>query len=247
MPTVAELTAVYGNFMLGPRPGPSVCDTCFNFTEGYSRCYACTHGERWLNVVCPISYSVAREQLHHALRGYKSWPPEVAERFRVELAAVLWRFLDRHERCVARSVSIESFPVVTTVPSGNRERDEQHPLRAIVGRLVAPTRERHERLLCRSSVTVGPREFHRAKFEPVRELAGEAVLLIDDTWTTGANAQSAAAALKAAGAGVVAAVVIGRHLNREWHENDRRLRGITSPFDWEHCLLCAGHGRPRDR
>jgi orotate phosphoribosyltransferase len=65
------------------------------------------------------------------------------------------------------------------------------------------------------------------------------VLLIDDTWTTGANAQSAAAALKSAGAGPVAAVVIGRHLNREWHENDRRLRGITRPFDWSHCALCA--------
>jgi orotate phosphoribosyltransferase len=65
------------------------------------------------------------------------------------------------------------------------------------------------------------------------------VLLIDDTWTTGANAQSAAATLKAAGSGPVAAVVIGRHLNREWHENDRRLRGIGTPFDWSRCALCA--------
>ena len=65
------------------------------------------------------------------------------------------------------------------------------------------------------------------------------MLLIDDTWTTGASAQSAAAALKDAGAGRVAAVVIGRHLNREWHENDRRLRGIERPFDWSKCALCA--------
>ena len=67
----------------------------------------------------------------------------------------------------------------------------------------------------------------------------ESVLLIDDTWTTGASAQSAAAALKAAGAEHVAAVVIGRHLNREWHENDRRIRGIARPFDWQACALCA--------
>ena len=59
------------------------------------------------------------------------------------------------------------------------------------------------------------------------------MLLIDDTWTTGASAQSAAAALKQAGAATVAAVVIGRHLNRDWHENDRRIRGIAQPFDWE--------------
>ena len=71
------------------------------------------------------------------------------------------------------------------------------------------------------------------------------MLLIDDTWTTGASAQSAAAALKAAGAGPVAAVVIGRHLNREWHENDRRLRGITRPFDWSRCALCGDPTSPQ--
>ena len=65
------------------------------------------------------------------------------------------------------------------------------------------------------------------------------MLLIDDTWTTGASAQSAAAALKAAGAGATASIVIGRHLNREWHENDRRIRGIARPFDWSRCALCA--------
>ena len=65
------------------------------------------------------------------------------------------------------------------------------------------------------------------------------MLLIDDTWTTGANAQSAAAALKDAGAGTVAAVVIGRHLNRDWHENDLRLRALGESFDWEHCALCG--------
>ena len=65
------------------------------------------------------------------------------------------------------------------------------------------------------------------------------MLLIDDTWTTGANAQSAAAALKAAGAGRVAAVVIGRHVNRGWHDNDRRLAALVGRFEWTQCALCA--------
>ncbi len=87
-----------------------------------------------------------------------------------------------------------------------------------------PTGPRYERLLKRSAGNVNARTFDRHKYEPTRPLAGASVLLIDDTWTTGANAQSAAAALKRAGAGPVGAVVIGRHLNREWHENDHRLR-----------------------
>jgi predicted amidophosphoribosyltransferase len=239
MPTVGELTAPYANFMLGPRRGPDVCQVCFNFTNGYSRCYACAHSDTWLDAVAPISYSIAREQLHHALAAYKRLTGEVARRLGVELAAVLWRYLAEHERCVARAAGTPRFDLVTTVPSSDRERDERHPLRWLVGEVVGPTRARHERLLTRSALDVDPREAHPQKYEPVRTLAGESVLLIDDTWTTGANAQSAAGALKAAGAGPTATVVIGRHLNREWHENDRRLRGIVRPFDWEHCALCG--------
>jgi hypothetical protein len=253
VPTVGELTAVYGNFMLAPRAGPEVCEICFNLTDGYSRCYACAHGETWLDAISPISYSVAREQLHHALASYKRLTGEVARRLRAELAAVLWRHLAAHEQCVARSAGVvreagvareagidkRGFELVTTVPSGDRERDERHPLPRIVGEIVGPTRARHERLLERSHLAVPPRTFHREKFRPRRALNGEAVLLIDDTWTTGASAQSAAAALKLAGAGPVAAVVIGRHLNREWRVNDRRLASIARPFDWGHCALCG--------
>jgi predicted amidophosphoribosyltransferase len=239
MPSVGELTALYTNFMLGPRPGPEVCGVCFNFTRGYERCYACTHTLHPLEAIAPISYSVAHEQLHHALARYKRLDGEVARRLRVELAAVLWRHLAEHERCVARTAGVERFEIVTTVPSGDRVRDEAHPLRQMVGELVGPTRDRHERLLLRSELDLAPREFDLRRFEPIGALSGEAVLLIDDTWTTGASAQSAAAALREAGAGPVAAVVIGRHLNREWHENDLRLRGITQPFDWSRCALCG--------
>ncbi len=239
MPTVAELTAVYENFMLAPRRGPEVCAVCFNFTKGFERCYACSHGQRPLDVVVPISYSVAHEQLHHALAQYKRLDGDVARRLRTELAAVLWRYLEKHERCLVEAAQVESFPIVTTVPSSDRERDEHHPLLAIVAELTGQTRERHERLLRRSEHEAPAHTFDASKFEAVRDLEGEPVLLIDDTWTTGSNAQSAAAALKSAGAGPIAAVVIGRHLNRDWHENDRRLNALPRPFDWTRCALCA--------
>jgi orotate phosphoribosyltransferase len=50
------------------------------------------------------------------------------------------------------------------------------------------------------------------RFLAPRPLPGAAVLLVDDTWTTGSTAQSAAIALRSAGARSVAAVVLGRHL-----------------------------------
>jgi hypothetical protein len=244
MPTVRELSALYENVMLSPRLGPSVCRTCFNFTDGYAHCYACAHGELMLDAMAPISYSIAREQLHHALASYKRLNGEVARRLGASLAAVLWRFLSEHEQCVARAAGTPAFELVTTVPSGDPARDEEHPLRWIVGELVGPTRDRYLRLLRRSGVEVQPRAFSPQKFVATAPVGGRSVLLIDDTWTTGASAQSAAAALKIAGAGQTAAVVIGRHLNREWHENDRRLRGIAQPFGWGQCAICAEPAHP---
>lgn len=240
MPSVAELTAVYTNFMLGPRPGPDVCELCFNFTRGYRRCYACQHIEQHLDAIAPISYSVALEQLHHALRSYKRHTGEAARRLTIELAAVLWRHLESHEPCVAARAGLSKarFDVVTTVPSGDRDRDRHHPLRAIAGELVKPTRDRYRQLLIRTDTVNRPREFDPDKFSATTQMNGESVLLIDDTWTTGASANSAASALKLAGAGPVAVTVIGRHLNRQWHENDRRIRNIAHPFVWNRCALC---------
>ena len=239
MATVAELSALYGNFMRGPRPGPDVCRICFNLTDGYGRCYACAHGGSWVDAVGPISYSVAGEQLHHALRSYKLADSPAARRFTIELAAVLWRHLAGHEHCLAHAAGTPGFELVTTVPSGDRKRDSEHPLRRLVGELVGPTRERYRPLLRRTDAAVEAHEFSIHKFELQHEIApGAAVLLVDDTWTTGANAQSAAATLKRAGAGVIAVAVIGRYLNRGWHDNDRRLNGLRAPFDWGRCAHC---------
>jgi predicted amidophosphoribosyltransferase len=239
MPTVRDLAAPYENFMLAPRPGAGVCGTCFNLTAGFAECYACTRSEHHLDVVAPISYSVSHEQLHHALAAYKRVNGEVGHRLAMQLAAVLWRYLRAHEQCVARAAQAPAFDLVATVPSGDPERDDRHPLRRIVAELVGPTRKRHERLLRRTETPVDAHQYSPDKYAAMRALAGESVLLIDDTWTTGANAQSAASALKGAGAGAVAAVVIGRHLNRDWRENDRRLRGISQPFDWTRCAYCS--------
>jgi predicted amidophosphoribosyltransferase len=241
MPTVDELTEGYGNFMLGPRPGSGVCEVCFTFTEGHATCFVCGHQHGALAAVAPISYSVAGGQLHHALAGYKRLGGDVARRLQLEVAAVLWRFLADHEACVARAATMtaSTFDLVTTVPSSRRERDEQHPLRRIVGELARPTRDRYERLLTRSHAEVPERTFDPGKYDADRPLSGESVLLIDDTWTTGSCAQSAAAALRQAGAGPVAAVVIGRYVKRDWRENDRRLQALARPFDWS---ACAWHG-----
>jgi predicted amidophosphoribosyltransferase len=238
MATVAELSAPYANFMFGPRRGPDVCSQCFNLTDGHGRCYGCVHGGRFLDAMVPISYSVAGEQLHHALVSYKRLHGALARRFAIGLAAVLWRHLTLHETCLARATAVPALSLVTIVPSSSPDRDAAHPLHHLVN-LVEPVRARYERLLRRSDAAATVHQFNPRRYEALRDLTGRSILLIDDTWTTGANAQSAAAALKAAGAEHVAALVVGRHVNRGWGHNDRQLRSLPQPFDWQTCALCA--------
>src|ERR1700721_4863909 len=172
MPTVAELTLAYGNVLLAPRSGPGVCEICFNLTDGYERCYACAHGGRSLDAVVPISYSVGGEQLHHALMAYKRTLEPVATHFTVQLAAVLWRFLSAHEQCVSRALGVPAFSVVTTVPSNDPERDDEHPLHGLVGQLVQPTRERFRRLLVRPPYPLHPHRFSVNPYRRAAPLAG---------------------------------------------------------------------------
>src|SRR5579859_634295 len=145
--------------MIGPRHGRGVCRRCFNLTDGYDDCYACRHTPGVVSAVVPISYSVAGEQLYHALAGYKRYSGNAGHRLGLGIAAVLCRFLSLHETCVARAAGVESLPVVTTVPSSVRALEQRHRLRELVSELVVPARDRYEPVLRRSGRDVGPREF----------------------------------------------------------------------------------------
>lgn len=238
MATVGELSDPYANFLRTPSRGTGCCATCTTFVEpAYQRCYQCNSNQRWLAAVLPISYAERSGQLHTNLAGYKRWAPAIAERTRLQLAAVLWRFVVAHEACLATAAGVDGFDLVTTVPSSDPARDERHPLRTIVGQIVEPTRDRHERLLLRSAIALEERAWDPRRFTAVRAHAGERVLLIDDTWTTGARAQTAAAALLAAGASTVAALVIGRFINPGFADNAARLAAMPSTFSWETCGL----------
>lgn len=240
MPTVAELSGAYENFLVNPRAGKGICRRCFTFVDaGYSTCYPCRQMNQMLEAYVPVSYSIAHGQLHRALAGYKRAGGRTARRLQLGLAAVLWRFLVEHEACLATAAGVPAFDLVTTVPSGDRQRDAVHPLPEIVGNLMAPTRNRYERVLARSTKSVPERVFDREKCVASRRLDDACVLLIDDTWTTGASAQSAAAALLDAGAAVVAAATIGRHVNPEWGDTEARLRELPPGFDWERCGVHA--------
>ncbi len=239
-PTVDEVSAPYANFMRTPEPsGPDVCRVCRTFTDGYPTCYRCAHQPDLIDVVVPITYAPSAEQMHAALRGYKdSHNAHVRDRFTRDLLAVFWRFMREHQRCVARAAGLPGFDVVTTVPSKTTARDEARGrLRAIVGEHARPTAGRYRRMLRPTDRETDERRFDADRYSTTRPLDGEAVLLVDDTWTTGSSAQSAAAALRGAGADAVALVVIGRYIDLDYRDHRQRLEDLRRGFDWGTCAV----------
>lgn len=91
----------------------------------------------------------------------------------------------------------------------------EHPLHALVAPLATAGREV---LVIPGPVgPEGPRALEPSHFTvPVPPPVGHHVLLIDDTWTSGGHAQSAAIALRRAGAARVSVLVIARWLSPEF-------------------------------
>jgi predicted amidophosphoribosyltransferase len=227
-------------YLWQPAAGPGICPHCFNVTaSGFRQCFACTAVERRLDAFVPISYCISHSPLHQDLLDYKLGAEPCVPYVTARLAAVLDRFLVHNEACVAGRAGTRRFDLVTTVPSNVATRDELHPLRQIVGELAHSTRSRFVRALRRSELELPPRTYNPGRFETTVDVRGRCVLLIDDMWTTGASAQSAAAALKRGGAQLVAAVAIGRYINGDWHDAIHRLIQPAGPFDFSSCVVCV--------
>jgi hypothetical protein len=213
-----------------------------------SRCYPCTLHAECLpgllpEVVVPVAYAPKGGQHATRLWRYKAGGSEAAAAAR-ELRALLITFLLDHGQCVWRRAGMTRPTHVAVVPSG-RGREGPHPLWSLAGGSLA---------LPRAGLTLRLSDDHRARdADPGRfaapPLPGARILLLDDTWTTGASVVSAAAALKLAGARAVVVVVLGRHLGRLGAPGPATFGPARLPFRPELCgvhrdpALCVGLGR----
>jgi hypothetical protein len=158
-------------------------------------------------------------QFHKVLRGYKDGY-NLAESVRHTnvLAALVSLFVERHAQCLG------GFDTVVTVPSPTRDAPA-----SIVDRVAALRPIRHPVLEPVIHVDHGaatPEAYRvRGTIRP-----GQRVLVIDDTFTTGAAIFSATWALEDAGATVVP-VVLARFMNTGWAPNDQLLRWLA-PIPW---------------
>jgi hypothetical protein len=178
---------------------------------GFSRCYQCelhwrVAGGSLADAVMPIAYAVKGSQLAADLWRYKNGDRAASEKLR----ATLRDFLCDHGPCAWRAAGMAAPPgQVAVVPSG-QGRPGPHPLALLVASCVElPPVPLSPRV---PDVPRG-REIGLGWLRVGGAVAGESVLVVDDTWVSGGSAQSVAVALKLAGAARVVVVVLGRHVD----------------------------------
>ena len=74
-----------------------------------------------------------------------------------------------------------------------------------------------------------------------KKIAGKHVLVVDDTWVSGGKSQSAAIALKDAGADAVTILCVARWLSYDYDDDHRRMiKELTAPYDATMCPVTGG-------
>jgi hypothetical protein len=245
--TVDDYAAPYANILEPiPRQGDGICPVCRTGCPGYARCYRCgversLLGSGAADAVGLIALAFNRdEQFGYELLRYKhERVPEGTRRdLSIRLAAVLWKWLAIHRRCLATAAGVDDFPIITSVPTSNRQRHGRHPLVAVVSEIVEGTNDNYRDLLRRSDVAMGDHDYRADRFTIAQRLHGEPILVVDDRWTSGAQLQGASAALKAAGSGPVAVLAMGRH----YYPSDERNGAVEEQrrkrrWSWDECLF----------
>ncbi len=220
---------------------PSTCRVCTAPVCGFELCWPCAAHQRIpgvADVVAPLTYAVASTESAELLSKYKNHPVRAHREWRTAIIAdLLGEAIRLHETCFGVAAGLP-VSVRTVVPSLTW-RSGTHPLISIaesVGLLHEPV------------LTPGPdprcdRTVRLDKFavERPNRIADRHVLVIDDVWTTGSNAQSAALTLHRTGAARVSVLVIGRWLNpRNALTRSFIHRRLGATYDPHSCPVTGG-------
>lgn len=216
------------------QPHDGVCSICHSSANaGFPRCIPCDKAA-WLDPpeILPITLSVHGGLIHDHLRAYKdSAVRAVRDRMSLRLAGLLAIFMTNHACCVGE------WDYATCVPSARRVA-----LQPVVSRIQLFSDRYRQVLAMRPGG--GERVLDPAQFTVTENVTDQRILLLDDTFVSGAKLFSAAAALRQGGAIVLGPVVIGRHIQRDWEPSGELLSWIEErSWDETRCARCAGERR----
>lgn len=225
--------------------GPGTCTVCRQPSQS-EMCDRCTSTKDALDgLTCDYTFFMSytdgwnpsgRSQSAQTMRLYKSSQPPARSVTDVHLLTNIVTWI--HDGCIRDTELGKGWDAATYVPS-RTSRVGDHPVSKVttnVARLVGDEpNENSARRISRQPIEVGGRDAPRiaaadrfAVPDSVRpSIEGKRVLLVDDMWTTGTSMQSAAAALKLAGATSVTGLCVSRWLAWNWEPHVPLLEKVT--------------------
>ena len=239
---VAQLVAAAGYLRNVVRELGATCRVCATPVNGFAWCWRCRRDRsiRGLaDAVAPLSYAIAGTRSAALVRDYKNHPARaVREADSLIVGRVLSLGIALHERCLGVAVGLP-VTVRVTIPSLTC-RPGVHPFwriaRAIdgVGDDVA---------LAPRANALCDRKISADKFALVPDVSldGQHVVVLDDSWTTGSNAQSAVLTLRRGGAAAVSVIVVGRWLSPHFGTTADFVRTrLDQTYDPRSCPVTGG-------
>ncbi|WP_146099055.1 ComF family protein [Nocardia nova] len=236
-----------------PSTTPSICPVCRGPSE-QSLCRRCwsahaEFGELLADRTIVLTYALGgRSGAHHqsahhllAYKGYRGTPR--VQRCAQDLRLMVSVVMDMHRNCLQGWLGGQ-WDSLTFVPSVERP-DRGHPV-AELANAALPTFTRGPRL-SKFLLTPGARPGRELTADRFRvderwrdRIEGRNVLIVDDSWVTGASAQSAVIAVKRAGAATATVLCVARWLRGDWADHKRLIGTLQDGFDVLRCPV-TGH------
>lgn len=232
------LSAEAGTYLYNVIREPRVtCAVCFAPVEGYTLCWPCRQqsqsgfplADRVGSMVYAVEYD---SQAYRLVQTYKT--PGAGPSHETTMQALLALGLRGHYPCAAK-LSGASTHGWAVVPS-TRGRTK---LRELV---ISLTKGGQREVQVDYAGPKGNREL-RPDYWTIRndQTIPEHVVVIDDSWVTGAHAQSVAASIKLAGADQVSIFTVARVLSSAWEPNPEFIRQrLRGSFDANVCPWTGG-------
>jgi adenine/guanine phosphoribosyltransferase-like PRPP-binding protein len=218
------------------------CRVCATPVDGFELCWCCRARRRiagLADLVVPLTYAIANTESATLLQRYKNYPVRtVRQQHSLIINWLLLLGISLHERCVGIAAGLPvslrlAIPSLTSRTGVHPFVEITRTMNALGGAAaLVPAPD----AVCDRVVGA-----HKFALQPDLRLDGQHVLVLDDTWTTGSNAQSAALTLRRAGACAVSVMVVGRWLSPRFARTSRFIEShLQRDYDPDVCPVTGG-------
>lgn len=209
------MTGAHAALTMPPRESSDVCGTCRSWrSRDYSVCWNCQMAIDEFGMatpVLPVTLYEKPSELREWVTFYKSSRGDLVAQYAQLLRRTLDQFLEVYEAAIQEDFG--PFDYATPVPSAGSAEGAVSGLFGSSSSQLAPLRQS---LRFASGALAKPATYDSSWFSVAQDVRGKRIVVVDDVYTSGARAQSAAAALRQNGAEVPLIVVIARRINPDF-------------------------------